>query len=529
MTCTLPNQIKYPSINVKLFFLVLFFFYILFLPSTAISQEKNTSVNNEKTTDLFWKTSTPEKQGIDSNLLADMLDRIKKEELKIRSVLIVRNDHLILESYIHPYHRDVLHDVKSVSKSIISSLVGIALQKKIITGINQAVYDLLPEYFPDDINPIKMKINLENLLTMASGLDLDENGPIMGKIMANDNWIKGTLSQPITSEPGEQFNYCTLLTHIISAILTETSGISLLDYSQKYLFEPLDINRVHWEKGPQGFYFGGDKLWLTPRDMAKFGVLFVNKGKWKDKQLIPEEWIRESTINQFPNFDSDGFSGYGYGWWLSDNKSFHARGYGGQIISIYPDWNTVVVFTGADNHHWKTLTKEYIIPAIKRDRKLPPNISAQNRIYELTQSLQNPSPQTANPLPKTAASISGKRYIFNKNDLNFSEMTLWFKPQNKCRLMIRYENDILDLSVGLDNVYRISKNMKWGIKPENNTLALKGQWLDNNRFIIDFHEVGEPFYFDIEMIFENDKLKANFTWQPIDWQFNLKGVAESVQ
>jgi CubicO group peptidase (beta-lactamase class C family) len=472
--------------------------------------------------DSFWETSTPEEQGLKSSLLADMLKEIQNNELRIRSVIIIRNGHLVLESYVHPYDKSISHDVKSVSKSIISSLTGIALKENIIKNLDQNVYDFFPEYSPIP----EKKIKLRHLLMMASGLKLDENGPIMQKILSQNNLIEATLSQPIIQKAGEQFTYCTFNTHVISGVLTKASGIGLLELGNKYLFKPLRIKNVYWLKDEQGFYFGGDKLWLIPRDMAKFGFLFLNKGKWEDKQIVPEEWMIESTKSKFLNFNDSGYKGYGYGWWLHENESYCARGFGGQIIFIYPQWNMVVVFTGADNYQWQTLLNQYIIPSISDEYPLPSDVMNQKLLKKLIKELENPEPLIPHPLPEIAKNISGKKYILKKNDLNFTNVTLWFEKDTECRMLIKYNQHDLDMIVGLDNIFRVSQDMSWGMKPDKNILALRGEWSAEKRFYIDFQEVGEPFYFDIELTFEEDEIKLLFIWQPFNMKFPLEGKLE---
>ena len=472
--------------------------------------------------ETIWKTSTPEEQGLKSSPLVNMLKDIQHHELRIRSVIIIRNGNLVLECYIHPYDSSFSHDVKSVSKSIISALTGIALRENIIENLDQNVYDFFPEYS----TTTRRDIRLRHLLMMASGLALDENGPIMGKILSQNNLIGATLSQPVTEKAGERFNYCTLNTHVISGVFTKASGIGLLQLGKQYLFEPLGINNIYWQKDAQGYYFGGDKLWLTPRDMAKFGYLFLNDGKWQDKQIIPEEWVIESIRNKYTDFNDSGYSGYGYGWWLNKDDSYCARGFGGQIISVHRQSNMVIVFTGADNYQWQELLSKYILPAVSDAYPLPPDVTSQKRLNKIIRELKNPEPQLPGPLPEIAQKISGKKYILKKNDLNFADIMLRFDQDDYCRLFINYDQHNLDLAVGLHNIYRISKDMKWGIKPDSNILALRGKWISENRFYIDFQEVGEPFYFEIELNFDKNVIRPIFIWQPFNMQFTLEGKLE---
>jgi CubicO group peptidase (beta-lactamase class C family) len=369
--------------NITQAYLLIQLIIVIIVFVVSCKEQTNNSSNR------FLPISTPEEQGIDSKLLADMLQKVKKEELRIRSIIIIKNEHLVLECYVHPYNENVLHDIKSVGKSIISSLVGITLKEKIIDSLNQKVFDFIPEYFPADPDLLKKEITLAHLITMSTGLELDENGPIMSEIMSKDDWIKATFEQPMNSVPGEQFTYSTLLTHTMSIILTETSGTGLLELSNKYLFEPIGVNQIYWEKGANGYYFGGDKLWLTPRAMAKFGYLFLKNGRWDDTQIIPKEWIKESTKNNFVEFNDSGYIGYGYWWWLGEDGSYHARGFGGQIISVYPELDMVVIFTGADNFTWQQLTNEYILPAISKEKSIVANSADQKRMNKVIRKLKS--------------------------------------------------------------------------------------------------------------------------------------------
>jgi len=470
-----------------------------------------------------WEISLPEEQGIDSAPLAEMLEKINTENLKVRSVIIARNGKLVLEAYVHPYNRNTAHDVKSVSKSIISALTGIAVEKKILQSIDQKVYEFLPEYFSDE-EPQKKNISLRHLLMMASGLDLDENGPKMREIMSQENWLEETYSRPLISSPGMKFTYSTLLSHTLSAVLTKAAGISTFEFGNAHLFEKLGMKQIYWDKDKFGICLGGDKLWMRPIDMAKFGQLYLNNGEWNGEQVIPEKWIKESLKNYYTDFDHDGFDGYGYMWWHLKDMGIHARGMGGQIISLYPEKNMTVVFTGGHNGHWYQLTKDLILPAVKGNKLLPENKTDNKRLEKIIKELESPDPLEPRPLPETAKRIAGQKYILKENGLEFSDITLNFDGSDSCSLEIGYNQKILNLAAGLDNVYRVTSNAGWGMKAEGNSLALKGKWSEEKKFLVDFHEVGEPFYFDIDFSFKGDSVFAAFAWQPINWQFQLRGV-----
>ncbi len=473
-----------------------------------------------------WPLSTPEEQGIDSELLVRMLEEIRDEELKVRSVLIVRNDHLVLEGYAHPYDRSVVHDVKSVSKSVISALVGIALREGILPSLDQPVHEYFPNYFPDGIDSRKSDISLAHLLTMSSGLDLDENGPAMNEISSHEDLVEATFARSMRTTPGESFQYCTFLTLAMTRILTDAGGRDLLELSTDILFEPLGFANLHWGKDQQGYRFGGDQLWLRPIDMAKFGSLFLHNGAWGDRQIVPESWVAASITNRFAEFSLDGYNGYGYWWWLSGDGSYRARGAFGQIISVYPDRDMVVVFTGASNEDWERLTDEFLLPAISSEDALQPNGPAVRQLQQLVHELGNPEPQTPPALPAIASEISGKPFVLDQNNLEFSNITFWFESPDVGRLAISYNQQILDLAIGMDNVYRQTGSVNWGMRTDGNSLALRGSWVNNNQFVLEIHEVGEPFYFDVELTFTDDRVEGTSTFQPLGWRTPIVGTRE---
>jgi CubicO group peptidase (beta-lactamase class C family) len=203
----------------------------------------------------YWELTAPEEQGIDSQNLLEMLQTVKKEKYNSHSIIIVRNQRLVLESYICPYTRDITHNTRSASKSMVSALVGIALREKWIDSLDRTVYSYLPQYFhhqadPGKTDPGKKKITLRHLLTMASGLKIQDQSSQAGggPIFSSPDPVKSTFEFPMSENPGERFNYITSLINVMSLILTETSGKNLKELADTYLFAPLGIKDVQWKK-----------------------------------------------------------------------------------------------------------------------------------------------------------------------------------------------------------------------------------------------------------------------------------------
>ena len=286
-----------------------------------------------------WISSTPEQQGMDSELLVEMLDDIQEREANIHSVLIVRNGYMVLEAYFDPYDQDISHVVHSVTKSITSALVGISIREGYVDGVNQPVLNHFPERTVSNLDPAKQAMTLEHLLNMTSGLSWPEvsspyvslSNPVRQMLRSQD-FVQFVLDRPMNEEPGTSFNYNTGASHLLSAIIQETTGISTLSFAQKHLFRPLGISNVYWPSDPDGITSGGIGIRMTPRDMAKFGYLYLNKGIWDGEQVVPAEWTEASTRKQTP---SSGYGPYGYQWWIGP-EAYWALGFLGQRIVVIP-------------------------------------------------------------------------------------------------------------------------------------------------------------------------------------------------
>lgn len=321
-----------------------------------------------------WSISSPEAQQIDSNLLNKADARIEENYPNIYSLLVVRHGFLVYEKYYRGMNEDSDNQVYSVTKSVMSALTGIALREKIITGTDQKVSELLPGYFSAIDNPKKKDITVKNVLTMSGGLETIDSD-YAGYFTSGD-WLDYAIKKPLTDEPGSKFTYNTGLTHFLSGIITEKSGMNTKEFADKYLFGPLNIKVKKWDIDRKGYYGGGSGLYLTPRDMAKFGFLYLNNGKWEDKQLIPQEWAAESTQKHIqPSDEVD----YGYLFWIAPmtdktrSKSYptyRADGAGGQKIVVIPELDMLVVITANENSSSKdgadtqALIPDYILPAV---------------------------------------------------------------------------------------------------------------------------------------------------------------------
>ncbi|HLY06027.1 MAG TPA: serine hydrolase [Rhizomicrobium sp.] len=356
-----------------------------------------------------WQTSTPEAQGIDANVLADALEQIRARHIPANSLLIERHGKIVLDTYFYPFADNRTHNVYSVTKSVTSMLVGIAMAEHHLADLNAPVYSLLPVRASDD--PRKAHITLAHLLSMTSGLDCRPEGgaSLLQQMLRQPHLAAYMMSRPSDAEPGTVFDYCGGNAEVVSAVLTRTTGASALDLARQELFSPLGITNVSWPTDRDGVSHGWGDLELQPRDMAKLGYLWLHNGRWEDRQVIPADYLAQALtrhISVQPGID------YGYGMWLYPGHSpvdFEANGTGGQRITVIPDLDVVEVMTG--NGLDANDIAQLIAGAARSNEPLPPNPQADARLASLVEDAARGSIAPAKiqtqefipiPLPKPA-------------------------------------------------------------------------------------------------------------------------------
>ena len=329
--------------------------------------EENPTYNDPVDHSGGWAESSPEEQGLDSALLNQAADELENRPY-VNSLQIFRHGSLVLERYYHGSEIEDSNNVHSSSKSIIATLVGLALEQGHIQSLDQELHTFLPVYFKDIDDPSKRDITLRHLLTMSAGFQWEEDYSEY-QIQQEEDWLKAILDLPLAHEPGEAFNYCTGQSHLMSAVLTQATGMSTCEFAHQNLFLPLGIVAEHWGRDPQGYFSGGCNVYLTPRELAKFGLLALNQGRWGDTQVVPAEWMAESTER---HIGAGGNWYYGYYWWLVTLGGYDLRiawGYGGQLIYVVNDLDLVVVVTTntrdyLPDYDGAYLLVEYILPAV---------------------------------------------------------------------------------------------------------------------------------------------------------------------
>jgi CubicO group peptidase (beta-lactamase class C family) len=445
----------------------------------------------QDTTDYWptdgWRTSSPEVQGMDSGRLADLLAHIEEENISVHSVLVVRHGFLVSEANRYPYQPDTLHNLQSCTKSVVSALVGIAIHQGNIEGVDQHLIDLVPDEPIEHLDEAKRALTLEDVLTMRSGLLMMEEVPAW--VWQSKQLVPAILDLPMATEPGGRFVYNGTASEMLTALAGETAGMKTLDFAIQNLFEPLGIQDMQWDTLGAGHLYGNAGLWLTPRDMAKFGYLFLKNGQWDGTQLLPLDWVTASTTAHVRNPGSGSSSsadGYGYQWWVDDDGYYMAVGYGGQAIFVKPDLDLIAVFTGQLNREGRlpvALFETFVLPAVQSENPLPENQTRLAALNTWTQAFAQPEPIAVPPLPTTAERVSDQVYLLDENIFQWSSLTLRFDQNAPEATMLIDEEH---WRIGLDGVVRI--NRTGPLAP----FLLQGRWIREDSFEMDGQTLGRP-------------------------------------
>lgn len=445
-----------------------------------------------------WPVSTPEEQGMDSAGLADLVEQLPASG--IDSVTVIRNGYLVLDAVVYPFPEDTKHNLHSCTKSVVSALIGKAINADLIDGVDTPAVAILAEAAPTNPSAEKAAMTVESLLTMTTGLQCRDSYLYawqgLDEMRASDDWTAHILSLPMAESPGVRFEYCNGSSLLLSAIISEATGMAASDYAAEVLFEPLGITEYEWPANPDGVSIGWGELLLRPADMAKFGYLFLREGEWEGRQLIPETWVEDSTRDQIQAGTLA--SGYGYQWWISDAGYAMALGFGGQYIVVDPDHDLVVTFTsGLSPDRFslpRQLTNVYIIPAIAGDSPLPSDTAAQGRLAAATEATRAGPEPTSQELPELAAKVDGVRFEYREND----EGNEWFELEFEGGTAVYRFQDatgIFSLEVGLDGRYLVDSVLP---------VAMRGSWVLDNRFRIEYQILGQIQRGTAEFIFDGD-------------------------
>jgi CubicO group peptidase (beta-lactamase class C family) len=436
--------------------------------------------------------STPEQQGVSSAAISAFLDEVAKSKIDFHSIMVVRHGNVIAEGWWSPYARHLKHTLYSLSKSFTSTAVGLAIDEGHF-NIDSTVLSFFPEERPKEVSPNVAAMKVRHLLTMSTGHIKDTIQPMRN---SSHTWARTFFAEPVEKEPGTFFLYNTGATYMLSAIIQKVTGETLLRYLKPRLFDPLGIRDLDWESDPQGINTGGYGLRIKTEDIAKFGQLYLQKGKWKGKQVISSQWIEEATRTQInsnsskpsrPKHEDDWAQGYGYQFWRCRPGGYRADGAFGQFCMVMPEYDAVIAITSESfsMQNSMDLIWQHLLPAMNKSAStLPPRPSSQADLLEKLGQL-NLQPPQLNATSSIAERISGKEFILEKNEFDAKSIQLMFK-ENVCAVYIAQTNGKHEVTCGI-NRWVEQDNEKKGVPfPLSGSgniaspIAASATWSDNN-------------------------------------------------
>jgi len=425
-----------------------------------------------------WRTSTPEEQGLDSVKLAEMLQAAREQNIKIDSVLVIRNGSILLDAYFYnPYDGKFPHDLASVTKSVMTTLIGIAADKGKIK-LDQPLISFFPNRTIANLDARKKNITVRHLAGMVNGFEsgcMSSDMATLDAMRAAPDWIQYALDRKMAHEPGKSFCYDSPGMHLLSAILQESTGMTALEFARQNLFGPLGIQEVVWESDPQGYTYGWGDLHMKPTDAAKLGYLWLNKGVWEGVQIVSTSWVEDAVKPH----SSTGKDDYGYGWWVSED-SYYAFGRGGQNIKVVPALNAIVVTTGS-NFEYDAISPYLVAAVIDPTKALPANPAGVTQLNEALASLvKELPPLPAGPVPEITKAISGKTYVFGSNSVDLESLSLDFDNSDETTMYLKRQGNDVIWRIGLDNQYRLASD----------GMLLRGYWEDPQTFFLERFDVG---------------------------------------
>lgn len=494
-----------------------FYSIILLIFCILTSCTQNQPVSN------ILPVSTPEAEGVSSAAIMTFLDSAAKSNNELHGFVFLRHGKIVAKGWWSPYKPELKHTLYSTSKSFTSTAVGFAVTDKLMT-VEDKVISFFPDDLPDTVSQFLSDLRVKDLLSMTVGMDPDPTSSVVGN---DSNWVRGFLSTPIINKPGSVFLYNTMATYMLSAIVQKVTGEKIIDYLTPRLFTPLGIEGMDWEEDLRGINTGGWGLRLKTEDLAKFGQLYLQKGKWNGKQIIPAEWIEEATtskIDQAPDMprekkdSSDWTQGYGYQFWRSRHNSFRADGAFGQFIIVLPDEDAVIAITAEtpDMQDEINLVWKYLLPGMHEGKlKDDPRITAELKQKLSSLALSN----LRDTLPSVlAAEISGKTYTLAPNSKNLESITFIF-ANNECQVTEVYSNITYENTFG-SGTWRTGETNKpgpslvEGAKTKKAFLypakiAASYTWKDKNTLELVLRYIESPHTETLICRFDHNKIEAD--------------------
>jgi CubicO group peptidase (beta-lactamase class C family) len=470
--------------------------------------------------------SVPETEGVASEGILAFLDAAADSRNEFHSFVFMRHGKVIAEGWWDPYRPDLKHTLYSTSKSFTSTAVGFAVSESLFS-VQDKVISFFPDDLPETVSPNLADMTVKDLLMMSAGQEPDPTA----RIVANDsNWVRAFLSTPVVHDPGTRFLYNSMATYMLSAIVQKVTGEKLIDYLTPRLFKPLGIEGMDWEEDPRGINSGGWGLRVKTEDMAKFGQLYLRKGKWNGKQILPETWIDEATTFKIDNApgvpqhvrdSSEWAQGYCYQFWRCRYNAFRADGAYGQYIIVMPDQDAVIAIQAEtpDMQDEINLVWKYLLPAIK-DEPLPENAEQKEKLKQKLASLALPLPDKGVDSPHISE-ISGKTFVLKSNTAKVESIGFHFM-EDMCHMSLKEGGVAYTLTLGLGkwiesetdrpgpNLLKNAKAHMLGFPPDK--IAGCYSWKDENSLEVTLRYIESPHTERITCTFDGNKIAVNIQY-----------------
>jgi CubicO group peptidase (beta-lactamase class C family) len=482
-----------------------------------------------------WQSNTPEQQGLDSSKLDAALEAIVQDHIPIHSLLIAINGYSVVNATFYPYDGNTPHNLGSITKAVITTLVGIAVDQGKLK-IDDPMVSFFPSYTIANRDKQKDSITIKDLLTMTSGMECVglPSEATQREMEASPNWVQFALDRPVIHTPGSAFVYCGPDMHLLSAILQKATGTSVLEFARKNLFSPMGFHEVLWPADPQGVNFGAGNLRLLPEDMAKLGFLYLHKGLWADTQIISARWVEDALK---PQGKADG-DPYGYGWRINNGDNgyeFYTEGMGGQRILVIPGLNTILVTTGGGFDIDQVIP--YLTPAlINVSHAIPENTQGLQEMMAVLEKLSKaPQPLPVSLMPEIAGFISGKTIVLDANPLQIQSIQLEFDEKPGASIQFTFSDGTQSpwASIGLDGNFRltngvgIDRAIRTMLEIENQPVGIVGEWIDAQTFIIDYDTLTNRYSYRMQIHFNGDDVAVDLSERVYGDQISFSGHMQS--
>jgi len=463
--------------------------------------------------------STPEEQGISSSAILAFIaaaDRQAATTNAIHSFMLVRHGHVVAEGWWTPYGPDIPHKLFSLSKSFTSTAVGLAIADGKLS-LDDSVLSFFPEDAPPDPSGYLKAMRVRDLLIMSSGQNSNTVARLGDELrhsaQTGEKMTRAFLAAPVECKPGTLFVYSTPGSYMLSAIVQKATGETVFDYLRPRLFEPLGIENPTWDASPQGITLGGVGLSIRTEDIARFGLLYLQKGKWNGKQLVPAAWVETATARQTSNGSeptSDWDQGYGYQFWRCRHGLYRGDGAFGQFCIVMPEQDAVVAITSGtrDMQTIMNLIWDNLLPAMQPS-PLPANAESDQKLRTTLADLTLHLPWGATT-SSIAAQVSGRTYLFPTNAENIDVVSLDFKGPDAILVVRSLGQEYrIDCGSGVWKKQKTAFNAgtePWIAAPVEQPVAASGAWTTDDTYTVKLAYYETPLAITLTCRFAGDRV-----------------------